>query len=355
MRRRKKNRFLIIFILVMLVLIAACLIVPNLIINGRSVVTYEDGKIKVIPVFRLMNIVSPNEATDEVQEVSEEETDVPSFTGSVPRIICWGDSLTESIDSKTAYPDVLARLADTTVLNYGVMSEATKHIAMRQGGIQVYTGAFTIPASRTPVSLGLKSDEGKVIFLKYGDAGINPCYICGVEGTLGRDDNGYYYFVRSAEGNSVSVPKGSILVTQGMAQQNPNDVLVIFTGTNDLPTADTISDVINIQRRMINESGCDKYVIVGLTYRGGIDDIDEVNHILADEYGEHFLDIRTYMLEHGLEDAGVAPTAKDREDIKKGEIPSSLRRDYVHGNEKFYEILATQVYKRMVDLMYLPR
>ena len=118
-------------------------------------------------------------------------------------------------------------------------------------------------------------------------------------------------------------------------------------------------DNLDILRRGFDKgfeaAGCDKYIIVGLTYAGGIPEIDAVNEAMAKEFGDHFVDIRKYMLNYGLADAGIKPTANDLADIKKGEIPSSLRKDYVHGNKHYHRLLGEQIYRRMQYLGYIPQ
>lgn len=281
-------------------------------------------------------------------------TPIEPFNGTLPRIVCWGDSLTASFDRKTAYPDVLRELSGCEVVNYGVESENTAMIAMRQGGVRVNVKATVIPSECELIPLFLRTeDEGHVFFLDHGDGGVNPCSICGIKGNL-QKINGAYYFTREQKGERISVPEGTQFKTFGMSDAKENDVLVIFTGTNDLPDADSIYDIIAMQRSMLAAAQCERYVVIGLTYAGGIEEIDTVNDILSNEYEDHFVDIRKYMIHFGLEDAQLEVTGGDREDIKNGEIPRSLRRDYVHGNAHFYRLLAGQIYRRMQYLGYLP-
>ena len=280
---------------------------------------------------------------------------VSDFTGEIPRIICWGDSLTQSYDNRSAYPDVLREISGCDVINYGIQSELTYDIALRAGGIGVYTEDFTIPVGTGRVPVGLYTQSGSSVrLLREGEAGINPCFINNVCGRLSVED-GIFYFARLEAGDEVTVADGTPLVTQGMANRRPTDVAVIFTGTNDKPDAESVANVISTQAKIINAIGTDKYVVIGLTYRGGMDEIDEVNAALAEEYGDRFIDIRKYLLEYGLEDAGITPTDKDIADIANGEIPSSLRRDYVHGNESYYKLLARQVFRKIIQLGYLPK
>lgn len=309
---------------------------------------------------------------DKAEEESEEDDKLPEinddreylwhgdvgakneYEAPLPRIICWGDSLTVSVDNKSAYPDILRDLSGCEVINYGVESENTAMIAMREGGLRVNVKATVIPADTKLIPIFLRTEnDGHVFFLDNGDGGVNPCVINGIEGELEKL-NGSYYFRRNKKGERLAIEEGTQFKTHGMIDAKMGDVLVIFAGTNDLPTAESAANIIELEKSMLEAAKCDRYIIVGLTYGGGIPEIDEVNAALEEEFKDHFVDIRKYMLYYGLDDLGMEPTKQDIADIKKGEIPSSLRRDYVHGNEHYHRLLGEQVYRRMVYLGYLP-
>ena len=276
------------------------------------------------------------------------------FNGLIPRIVCWGDSLTVSLDEKSAFPDILRSMSGCEVINYGVEAESTSMIAMREGGLRVNVKATVIPADVTLIPIFLRTENnGHVHFLDNGDGGVNPCEIGGIEGEL-QKLNGSYYFKRLNKGERIAIEEGTQFVTHAMKDARPDDILVIFAGTNDLPTASSVHNIIDLERSMLEAAGCSKYIIVGLTYAGGIPEIDEVNAALEKEFGEHFVDIRKYMLKYGLSDSGIDPTSEDLADIEKGEIPSSLRMDYVHGNKHYHRLLGEQVYRRMKYLGYIP-
>ena len=276
------------------------------------------------------------------------------FRGMIPRIVCWGDSLTVSVDGKSAYPDILRDLSGCEVVNYGVESESAAMIAMREGGLRVNVKATVIPSDTNLIPIFLRTENnGHVFFLDYGDGGVNPCSINGIEGEL-QQLNGSYYFQRKTKGERIAVDEGTQFKTFGMNDSKPDDILVIFAGTNDLPDSKSVKNLISLERAMLESAGCDKYIIVGLTYAGGIPEIDAVNEALSKEFGSHFVDIRKYMLNYGLADAGIEPSEQDLADIKKGEIPSSLRRDYVHGNKLYHRLLGEQIYRRMQYLGYVP-
>lgn len=274
------------------------------------------------------------------------------FSGNAPRIICWGDSLTVSLDDKSAFPDILRELSGCEVINYGVESDSAAMIAMREGGLRVNVKATVIPADTKLIPVFLRTENnGHVYFLDHGDGGVNPCSISGIEGELEKL-NGSYYFRRNTKGERIAVEEGTQFKTHGMNDAKEGDVLVIFAGTNDLPDSNSVNNIISLEKSMLEYAQCDRYIIVGLTYAGGIPQINEVNEALEKEFGEHFVDIRKYMLNFGLADAGITPTDQDQADIKKGEIPSSFRSDYVHGNKLYHKLLGEQVYRRMVYLGY---
>ena len=93
--------------------------------------------------------------------------------------------------------------------------------------------------------------------------------------------------------------------------------------------------------------------MVGITSKGMVPEVEEVNQALKEAFGTHFLDIRSYLLTQGLKDAGITPTSQDLFDIENGEIPSSLRVDVVHGTADFYTILGEQLYEKMLADGYL--
>ena len=275
---------------------------------------------------------------------------------NLPRISCWGDSLTVGIGGDgITYPDVLSEMSKLEVNNYGVSWEGAWKIAIRQGAVPVYVKNVTIPKDDSTVKISLVTDDGDEIVLgKNGYAGINPCIIGGVEGTITYNKkDGKNYFKRSDSGEQIKITEKTQLITKSMQDKDENDILVIFIGSYNTPDSKSIKNVIKYQKKMIEYANTDKYVVIGMTSKSYMDEVEEVNEILAKEYGDNFLDIREYMLKNGLKDANIKATDEDLEDIENGEIPSSLRSDDIHGNSSFYTILGEQVYKKLIDLGYI--
>ena len=198
-------------------------------------------------------------------------------TNSDRRIVCWGDSLTEGTGGDgVTYPKVLEELSGCEVLNYGVYSDNSSLIAARQGGKPSHIENMNeISASVTPAKINIVDDDGTwEMWCNFGDAGINPCRIAGVEGTLSIDtSDGSRYFTRLAPGAAVCVDDGERFYTHAMIDAKPDDILVIWSGSSDRwdeePDIDAI--VRNIDS-MLNFSNCEEYVIIGYTVWNGFTD-----------------------------------------------------------------------------------
>ncbi|AVQ03075.1 hypothetical protein B7G68_15185 [Caulobacter segnis] len=68
------------------------------------------------------------------------------------------------------------------------------------------------------------------------------------------------------------------------------------------------------------------------------DRIMAINAQLQSTYGDKFSDYRTWMIQHGLAQAGITPTTQDLTDIANDTIPTSLRADSTHLNDAGYDM-----------------
>ena len=291
----------------------------------------------------------------EQQNLQEKES-IRNVEESLPNIVCWGDSLTlGSGGNGTTYPSVLSKNIKLQVLNYGVGGESAQLIASRQGALKIYVNNIIIPSDTSAVEITMVNDDNsKLDLLLQGDGGINPCTINDIEGTVTYNSTSKKYcFTRSTKGQKCTISEKTQLITYAMKSKKDNDILIIFSGNNNSPTLKTLNELIKVQRQMIQYSGTDNYIIIGLTCKSSISEVEKINQALQKEYGDKFLDIRTYILENGLNDSGMTATGQDKTDISNGEIPSSLRVDNIHGNASFYTIIGNQVYKKILELKYL--
>jgi hypothetical protein len=75
----------------------------------------------------------------------------------------------------------------------------------------------------------------------------------------------------------------------------------------------------------------------------GYSQITSLNNYLATLYPGHYLDVRSYLIQRGLSDAGIMPSAQDLTDIGHDVPPSDLRYDGIHLNGVGYTLIAQQI------------
>lgn len=278
------------------------------------------------------------------------------------RIICWGDSLTEGTGGEgVTMPNTLAELSGRTVMNYGVYAETASCIAARQGGNPQYlVEDITIPADCTPIKAQCSGKYGYEMLLVFGNAGINNVTLGGIEGTYEMNDDGDRCFTRLSPGEETFVPSGTQLFTHAMLDKRDNDILIIWVGGNDEPNSEEEFQAIFTKTdEIIAYQGCTEYVIVSdMNPHSRIPLLDTLNEEAKERYGEHFLDLRSYMVNEALDQLGITPTEADLEKIEKGDVPVSLRMpsddpEEPHGNSDYYRIAGEQVYKKLLELGYL--
>ena len=313
-------------------------------------------------------------------------------------------------NSDNSYPAVLGRKLGSgyTVINAGVGGEPSWMIAARQGGMPVEVLPATIPATKTSVRVYLKGMEQDAYYnkdtskwtylenaLSYniavdGNANINPVKINGIEGTLTRvlltsgssdpttgetvQSNTYaYYFTRSTAGEASTFTTPKTLITY--ASENYKDAIsIIWAGQNDAPLINgkyfTQVGTEKRIRRMV-EHGSDKYIIMQVPSSSDEKDINN-DQAYVQEFGEHYINIRKFICTHCIElckslgyeftrdtantyysSSEADPTyATVGDSLDAGVIPRVLRKDGVHGNYYYYQIVAIAVYERGKDLGY---
>ena len=124
------------------------------------------------------------------------------------------------------------------------------------------------------------------------------------------------------------------------------DTTVIWLGTNN--TAMSGGDMTAlIQSEFISKLTTTNYVVVGLLTTNYS---DEKNAAFASAFGDHFLDIRGYFLEHMWEISGLTATEQDETDISNGLIPTSFRVDVTHLNPAGGRIVATAIREKLLAM-----
>ena len=143
-----------------------------------------------------------------------------------------------------------------------------------------------------------------------------------------------------------------------LAAWHSGDILVLEIGSNGGWNNDY--DVLIAQcRTMLEHAGCERFIILGDTDDPGtsIGDLSqrpfdqgegpgETNWeaVLREEFGEHFVNMRVFLIEQGLQVAGLQPNEDDLELALAGCVSPQLRADTTHLNAYGYYAKAQAVY-----------
>lgn len=275
----------------------------------------------------------------------------------------WGDSLTwgrSAGDYVGGYPAYLSDLIGQPVYNGGVPGEKAPGIAARQGGKPAPATVVggSIPESG-PVQVILRD---RVVIIR--DEGTLDGTIQGIHGTLFKEDHSFqrtpYYFSRSNPGEETAVPRGTPFIPDVGAMYR-SSTQIYWYGRNDAAVGhQNVSSVIPaVAASVAYIRPCtDHYLVMSTINRDGEEEgtstyelINNLNAQLEDAYMPgHYLDIRAYLIRHGLVDAGITPTADDRQDMANDVVPRSLRvADSIHLTNTGYELVAEQIYRFMTD------
>lgn len=298
-----------------------------------------------------------------VEQITEQITgDVTNILSQTNKIIdCYGDSLTQGapVYGNLAYPAQLKLLVGDkyTVNQQGIGGNTVQDILARQGAYLAVVAPFTIPADSTPVDIVLtSSQDGRLIRWAQNDLAtkVNPVYINGVEGTLTEttdDSDVYHYtFTRREKGNIVEIKRPTFLITS-KSLDTKEDIQILWIGQNGAWNSE--DELVEMFKAAINHmSGLQKrYICVGLS-SGTKESRAVLERKMGIAFGNHYINIRDYLVKYGLNDAGISATEQDTQDILAGKVPTSLRADGVHLTADGYKVIAKVIHQRGKELGY---
>lgn len=268
---------------------------------------------------------------------SVDVTIVVAGSEALPVIAVWGDSTSNPNRPWKEWPARLQEVVKTyAVKNQAVSGEFTTSTSARQGGNALSVGAFTIPADTSQVEITLTSADGQTfgaapVFSAGG--GFNPCTIAGVQGTIIHAGSGVYKFARKAAGSAVVVPAGSVVTSDADAMlNNAAAVMLVNIGINAgwNENANTLLNQVQLMVNHFTASGGTKYIITG-PYAGQFlktaalrSTVLSYESLAAAAFGEHWLNLRTYLIENGLSENSLTASDLDNERMAVGQIPASL-------------------------------
>lgn len=325
------------------------------------------------------------------------EKDMQTVADYLPGIVCWGDSLTAGSSGNVSYPSVLQKYIDTylcdiydfrstvenaqdysrldwdkytvsiPVVNMGSGQENSATILGRSGVTPYVVGAgFEIPGEVESVHISLKSADGKTVTpLTAGNAGVNPVTIAGVEGTITLESEGQgwgltsYQFTRTEAGEPVSVMKGTEITT-ACADEYRDYVHIVWLGTyGDFTNPEKlVSDTRQLLSRQT--SNPDRYLVLGpCTVRSDwsnadTNTLDAIDSAMLQAFGNHYINVRKYLMVDGLTDAGITASKEEKLVIQQGRVPTSFRSNASGAdlNGTAYKLIGKLVYERMESLGY---
>ena len=325
------------------------------------------------------------------------EKDMQTVADYLPGIVCWGDSLTAGSSGNVSYPSVLQKYIDTylcdiydfrstvenaqdysrldwdkytvsiPVVNMGSGQENSATILGRSGVTPYVVGAdFEIPGEVESVHISLTSADGKTVTpLTAGNAGVNPVTIAGVEGTITLESEGQgwgltsYQFTRTEAGEPVSVMKGTEITT-ACADEYRDYVHIVWLGTyGDFTNSEKlVSDTRQLLSRQT--SNPDRYLVLGpCTVRSDwsnadTNTLDAIDSSMLQAFGNHYINVRKYLMVDGLTDAGITASKEEKLVIQQGRVPTSFRSNASGAdlNGTAYKLIGKLVYERMESLGY---
>lgn len=257
-----------------------------------------------------------------------------SEAGSV--IAVWGDSTSSLNNTWTDWPTRLGnKISGFTIKNQAVSGEYTTSTSARQGGNALKVGAFTIPAAAEAVAVTLTTEDGHTfgtnpVFSAGGN--FNPCTISGVKGSITNAGNGVYNFTRLTAGTAVEVAEGTVVVSDADTALNGAEVMLINLGCNSGwdENPDVLLNQVQLMVDHFVAAGGEKYIICGPSAGKHLRTEEmraitfEYEEKAATAFGEHWLNLREYLIANGLIENGLTASALDTERMALGQVPASL-------------------------------
>ena len=322
------------------------------------------------------------------------EKDMQTVQRYLPGIVCWGDSLTAGSSGNVSYPSVLQKYIDTylcdiydfrstienaqdysrldwdsytfsiPVVNMGAGKEDSATILGRSGVSPYVVGAdFEIPADVEPVNIQLKSPEGKSVTpLTAGSVGVNPVTIDGVVGEISLVSNqgwgqNTYQFTRAEAGEPVSVARGA-QITTACEDEYRDYVHIVWLGIyGDFTTPEKL---VNDAKQLLSRQtgNPERYLVLGpCALRGAWTNADPatlnaVDSAMLQAFGNHYINVRKYLMTDGLTDAKITPSKEEKLVIQQGAVPTSFRSNASDAdlNGTAYKLIGKLVYDRMESL-----
>lgn len=389
-----KNLIRNVIIFVVLVIVAGALLATMFAVKKR--INAEDELLKAESDSQRQELSAVRQENSDALQAAY-QADLDTVEAYLPGIVCWGDSLTAGSSGNVSYPSVLQNYINTymcdiydiastledasgysrqdwtqytvsiPVVNMGSGKETSETVLGRSGvAPYVLSADLEIPADTESVAIKFRSETGKEVKpLTAGNAGLNPVTVGGVEGTITLETNTQswgqsYYFTRSQAGEAVTLEKGTQIIP-ACTDKYKDYVHIVWLGTYDNlnDPNQLVADTRALLARQAQNP--DRYLVLGpCTIRGSwtsadVTAMDAIDSAMLQAFGNHYVNVRKYLLADGMTDAKLTATKEDKVAIQQSMVPTSFRSSSVTGgdlNGTAYRLVGRLVYKRMESLGY---
>ncbi len=291
---------------------------------------------------------------------------ITKFDNTKDVIICWGDSITESMAmvDPFRYPAQLQGNIGSQfkVINAGVSGENSNEITSRANLVDIgLTNYIMFPKGVNSVELTREFASikgGEVLYYKgFGrDLAMTDLIIGGKNYKMSFKngehwDQGIYTLTRTDASQTLILPKGTTVKYDYSDKFESIYCNVILMGANDGNVS--VPELIERYRRLGSSSKKNIYII---PYYYQEDKDGSVTKQFKDALGDQALDLRSYFVNHAHEDYDLEKTDLDKICIRKKEVPVTFcyrnQRGDCHLSSIGYKVMADQVYKKGVELGY---
>lgn len=299
------------------------------------------------------------------QQTTVETNSTPTETHEIRPIIGWGDSMMGGSGTKKNMMEYLEDELGRETRNFGVGGITSEAVAMLQGGNPFYLKpeGKSFPQKGALVLHNLGTDPYNKQTSSYRDGEID-----GVHGNLFRkyvNEPPYktiHYEFTPGKKNITQSLKDSVRFQFDDAVQNRLNPVIIWAGRNDSKKGEEIyktRDYIQLVIDYLNPSdGEKKYLVLSVCNASSkheskgsrhYNEILELNKLLKQSFGDHFVDVRSYLVNDAMKELSLEPTQEDLKEINADCIPTSLRSDDVHLNDNGNKAVAKYLAKIILE------
>jgi lysophospholipase L1-like esterase len=276
---------------------------------------------------------------------------------TIKSISCWGDSITEGGSPGDPWATILDGLlpSDVVVNNFGVSGQCSGSIAARQGGNIITVDAFTLPADSSQATITIHPTAGTT---RNMNGSLN-CQIAGIDCILVCDNSTTAKINRTWAGTSTPISNGTqIMFPQGINKES--DLCIFWVGRNDVAFSypNQIDGPTSNIKAMVNHltPQIKRFLVISTTTASdeikgseGYNNVIGINNALKETFPYNFLDVRRYLIDDGLRDAGIKPSTLDNNAITNDTIPPSLLNDTIHPNLTAKPLIAKLIFNTLKE------